>query len=374
MVLKCKNAYSTASIRVAMLVLIASVLSAVFTFVFVVPYSPVSRRMADPQSHEELESSASIPDNPLSLHDPHEIHHEGEAEEANRLAQKVRVLCWVMTMPASHDKKAVHVKATWGKRCNKLIFISSKNNESLGAIDVGVEEGRNMLWGKTKAAYKYVYDHHLQEYDWFLKADDDTYVIMENLRYMLSSYDPKYPIYFGSRFKPFTKQGYMSGGGGYVLSREATRKFVEEALPDDKKCKSSPHGAEDAEIGKCLDKIGVMAGDSRDSLGRGRFFPFTPGTHLMGGIPGWYKAYAFYSPYVGLDCCSDTAISFHYVNTARMYELEYMLYHVRPYGIQHKDPFPAPLAPDSASIPREVLEQAGRVAPSSSDQKEEKSA
>lgn len=41
-----------------------------------------------------------------------------------------------------------------------------------------------------------------------------------------------------------------------------------------------------------------MAGDSRDSLGRGRFFPFTPGTHLMGGIPGWYKTYAYYSPYV----------------------------------------------------------------------------
>ncbi|XP_070000802.1 glycoprotein-N-acetylgalactosamine 3-beta-galactosyltransferase 1 isoform X2 [Penaeus vannamei] len=245
-------AHSAASIRVALLVLIASVLSAVFTFVFVVPYSPVSRRMAEPQTHEELENSADIPDNPLSLHDPHEIHHEGEAEEANRLAQKVRVLCWVMTQPASHDKKAVHVKATWGRRCNKLIFISSKNNESLGAIDVGVEEGRNMLWGKTKAAYKYAYDHHLQEYDWFLKADDDTYIIVENLRYMLSSYDPNYPIYFGSRFKPFTKQGYMSGGGGYVLSREATRKFVEEALTDEKKCKSSPHGAEDAEIGTRL--------------------------------------------------------------------------------------------------------------------------
>lgn len=53
----------------------------------------------------------------------------GEAEEANRLAQKVRVLCWVMTQPASHDKKAVHVKATWGRRCNKLIFISSKNSK-----------------------------------------------------------------------------------------------------------------------------------------------------------------------------------------------------------------------------------------------------
>ena len=39
-----------------------------------------------------------------------------------------------------------------------------------------------------------------------------SYVIVENLRYMLSSYNPKDPLWFGCRFKKYVKEGYMSGG------------------------------------------------------------------------------------------------------------------------------------------------------------------
>jgi glycoprotein-N-acetylgalactosamine 3-beta-galactosyltransferase len=70
------------------------------------------------------------------------------------------------------------------------------------------------------------YEHHKDDADWFMKADDDTYVILENLRYFLRDYKSSDPVYFGHHFKPIVKQGYYSGGAGYVLSKEALTRLA----------------------------------------------------------------------------------------------------------------------------------------------------
>lgn len=88
----------------------------------------------------------------------------------------------------------------------------------------------------------------------------------------------------------------MSGGAGYVLSKEAIRRFVEKALPNETLCRSDHDGADDVEIGKCLENVDVIAGDSRDHLGRGRFFPFIPEQHLFPNKDKkfWYWSYIYY--------------------------------------------------------------------------------
>ena len=49
---------------------------------------------------------------------------------ADMLYRKVRVLCWIMTSPTGLNEKAIHSYRTWGRRCNKLLVVSSAENSS----------------------------------------------------------------------------------------------------------------------------------------------------------------------------------------------------------------------------------------------------
>ena len=86
------------------------------------------------------------------------------------------------------------------------------------------------------------------------------------------------------------REGYMSGGAGYVLSRgettvfnnvvryyflpspESLRRLATEGLTNSSKCKvENDEGAEDVEMGLCLQNVGVLSADSRDNMGKFRW-------------------------------------------------------------------------------------------------------
>ena len=85
-----------------------------------------------------------------------------EVENGDRnVSSLTRIVCWIATYPANHYSKAIHVRKTWGKRCDKLIFMSSEADEELPSVNLQIPENRKNLWMKTRAGFKHVFEHHL---------------------------------------------------------------------------------------------------------------------------------------------------------------------------------------------------------------------
>ncbi|CAG9102000.1 unnamed protein product [Plutella xylostella] len=274
----------------------------------------------------------------IEAHQSFELAHSSiDHRVADDLARAVRVLCWVPA-PAPRRARARHV----GRRCTLLLFIALRTvNSWLPAIKLNVTDGPDYLWGKTREAFMYVYKHHYNDADWFLKAEDDTYNSSE-------------PLYFGQRMRqPDTPQvtniyrfiGLHECGAGYVLSKKALQKFALEAYPSPDLCNQQPLGLETWKWASlldryCLSNVGVRAMDSRDSYGRGRLLHIprdrehVPNT-TYGVTSSPYWKHTYYKAKEGINCCSDFAISFHKVDAKWLYILEYFLYHLRPYGINY---------------------------------------
>ena len=229
------------------------------------------------------------------------------------------------------------------------------------------------LWTKLNETMQYIYENHRNEvYDWIFKADDDSYVIVENLRNYLTSdvvtkkntgkstgppqpliygrrySSPRYrnlakrEVYFGSpRNAEFGKRFYQKinkhkpvlynyGGSGYAMNWQYAEKFCEVNKGPD-----TVHGnpPEDQANGVVMGYHGVWAQNTRDRLKREQFHQEAPefiygmnatfqklwneNHKSTGGISVWEE------------CCSTNSITFHHIRPPKMYQMHHIFYTCR---------------------------------------------
>lgn len=127
-------------------------------------------------------------------------------------------------VPVHEQSRGTHITKCWWvfrHRCTVLCclvcnYFSSITDVPCWNADLKLTEpeGRKHLWSKMRRILHHVHQY-IDEYDFFVKADDDTYMIMENLRSALQYYDPEDKTMFGY---PFTVCDVrIDRDAGYVL-------------------------------------------------------------------------------------------------------------------------------------------------------------
>ena len=292
--------------------------------------------------------------------------------------RRQRIYCFLMTHSIYHTTRVRAVWETWGPKCDYLLVASNETDPKWNAIRMTSQPTYQNLWNKLNETLHYIWmtTHQLRDYDWLLKVDDDTFVIMENLQYFLTTQQPRgttwdssfnQPIMYGRTFawpnrlidlkhimgyfglrrddasnRPFGQKffrnltnvteplRYASGGAGYVMNKPYVQLLLTTLNSRDETLRGQPD--EDMAVSINMWYQGIHGPHpTRDADGRERFHPELPNVmyHLYPRRTDWLRDFHKHIGGIapGPECCSPTSISFHHANPPVQRYLYHQLYH-----------------------------------------------
>ena len=161
--------------------------------------------------------------------------------------------------------RAAAINNTWGQAMTKINFFcpGAGSQEAKGLPVVSMPGVDDSYPPQKKSFYmlKYMHDELINDFDWFLRADDDLYLRPEKLLSFLRTLDAQQNIYMGQpgigfardreRLKLMDGEVYCMGGTGVFYTRGALKKlrpYLDECLQQ----VMSYH--EDVEVGRCVSR------------------------------------------------------------------------------------------------------------------------
>lgn len=167
--------------------------------------------------------------------------------------------------------RGMAINDTWGHQLgSNILFFSSEHTQSPPNLPVVSLPGTDDTYPPQKKVYrmlKYMYDHFINNYNWFMRADDDLYVRVDRLIEFLNSLDPSTDLYIGQpgigkaddwdRSQLYPDEHYCMGGPGVIMSRSLLVKLG----PHLDECLNNVVVSwnEDLEVGRCImRRLGVQ--------------------------------------------------------------------------------------------------------------------
>lgn len=199
---------------------------------------------------------------------------EGGMEAFTLLTQKIalasvpplpreRLLCVMYTHAPKMRDLARTAALTWGAQCDGFLAFSNETVPRLGTVHLlhaGPESYGNM-WQKTRSLLLYLYQHYINDYDYYHIGGDDIFLLVPNLRHFIASLPLDGTPVFAGQWIRQKNRPYVGGGPGYTLNRSALRYFMWQRYDN---CHANVTASyEDRLLSQCLK--GFPLTDTRDA-------------------------------------------------------------------------------------------------------------
>ncbi|KAK0057903.1 chondroitin sulfate synthase 1 [Biomphalaria pfeifferi] len=194
---------------------------------------------------------------------------EEPVEMSESLAEKDKdnfIFVGIMTAKKFIDNRGLASHRTWASNINgKVMFFSSEGSTSSYGVPVVALTGVDDHYPPQKKSFmmlKYMYDHFLDKYEWFMRADDDVFIKGDRLDEFLRGINSSQALFIGQagtgkadelgKLALSADENFCMGGPGMIFSRETLRRMA----PHISYCLRNLYTThEDVEIGRCVRKF-----------------------------------------------------------------------------------------------------------------------